>query len=224
MQIEPFSFTDFLACLRSRKPFTFSRWGDGEWRSVLGATSGVNCDGHRFFAEMGRDLSAVLAAKPNYLLGMQPLALRMFGAKIEDFLAQHSLQALPWINADVIHRGAIQGELAALLEVIDAVPLVIVGPDHLKRAQGVLHYQAFVDVPPKNCYLAMERIIADTLNAVDDLKEPGVISISASMPAEIIIDRLHRRLNGRHTLIDFGSVWDPLAGVQSRSYMRRKRT
>ncbi len=224
MQLEPFTFADFLARLRSCKPFTFSRWGDGEWRSVLGTTSGVNCDGHRFFTEMGQDLCNVLTAKPDYLLGMQPLALRMFGAKIEAFLAKHGLQALGWVNADVIHRGAIQGELAALLEIIDAVPLVVVGPDHLKRAQGVLRYQAFVDVPPKNCYLAMERIIADTLNAVDALQAPGVISISASMPAEIIIDRLHRRLNGRHTLIDFGSVWDPLAGVRSRSYMRRNRS
>ncbi len=221
MQIDPFTFEDFLARLQAKKAFTFSRWGDGEWRSVLGSTHGVNCDGHHYFPEMGNELRAVLVGKPSYLLGMQPMAQRMYGSKIESFLKQNHLEELRWVNSDVIHRGAIRGKMTELLAAVNAWPLIVVGPDHLKRAHADLRYRAFVGVPPRNCYLAVARIIADVLNAADALPSPGLISVSASMPAEIIIDHLHRRLNGRHTLIDFGSVWDPLAGVRSRSYMKR---
>jgi hypothetical protein len=51
--------------------------------------------------------------------------------------------------------------------------------------------------------------------------EPLLISISASMPAEIMVDRLYHKYGHLHTIIDFGSLWDPLVGVRSRSYMRK---
>jgi len=53
-------FTDKL---NDGEPFTFSRWGDGEWRSVL-YCKGQNCDGHQFFPLMRRELRNVLRAKP----------------------------------------------------------------------------------------------------------------------------------------------------------------
>jgi hypothetical protein len=66
---------------------------------------------------------------------------------------------------------------------------------------------------------------AETLKRVKKLAETlpngSVISFSAAMPANLMIDALARSPFGqRQILIDFGSLWDPYAGVKNRSYMK----
>lgn len=222
MIIEHTPFCDIVQLVRQRIPFTFSRWGDGEWRAVLGKLGGVNCDGHQFYPQMGEELRQVLISKPTYLLGMQPMALRIYEKPINEFLAKHGLQDLKWLNADVIHSASIHDNLGLLISAMRGRLLVMVGPDQLKRVSPQLQYQHFVEVPPRNCYLALDRIVHDVLNILESQKEHTIVSVSASMPAEIILDRLYKRIGTRHTLIDFGSVWDPFVGVYSRSYMKAK--
>jgi hypothetical protein len=100
----------FLDKIRSREAFAFSRWGDGEWKSVLGQhkPGKHNCDGHRFFPPMGKELGQVLRSKPEYLLGLQSLALKLLRPEINKFLQQHGLQELTWYDADVFHDASIK--------------------------------------------------------------------------------------------------------------------
>jgi len=58
---------------------------------------------------------------------------------------------------------------------------------------------------------------------LSETNNPVLISLSASMPAEILLDWLYRDYGKKHTIIDFGSLWDQLVGVKSRSYMRNKK-
>ena len=89
-------------------PFTFSRWGDGEWRAVLrqNKKGGQNCDGHKFFPKMGVDLAAVLIGRPQYMLGMQNFSMRIYGKSIQRFLERNNLTDLRWYTADVFHHGS----------------------------------------------------------------------------------------------------------------------
>lgn len=215
--IQPTSLNVFLDKLRDGVPFTFSRWGDGEWRSVLGIGTGANCDGHRYFATMGQELGAVLERRPKYLLGMQQLALKIYGGKISTWLTQHKLLGLQWQDADVFHKASIHGQLDQLLTALKRRKLLLVGPAHLKKAK--LGHWRHVDVPPRDAYLVRDRILKD-VSALAENETSLVISLSAGMPAELLLDALYERFGDRHTLVDFGSLWDPLSGVKSRSYMK----
>lgn len=211
--------------------FAFSRWGDGEWQSVLGRTHAHNCDGHDYLPAMGRDLRAVLVAKPEYDLGMQPLAVDTWPSEINAFVHQHDLHALKWHDADVFHWAiSHEDRHDAFRDFVRAVrgrPVVVVGPPHLRAGlKALLDWTAFVEVPAINCYKAFDHVIAETKGLCDALAARGArpfVSVSYSMPSEILIDRLWRSAWPEHRpqLVDMGSVWDAYCGVNSRSYMRK---
>lgn len=205
------------------KPFTFSRWGDGEWKSVLGRhkPGAVNCDGHKFFPVMGNELINILKSEPTYLLGMQHFSMRVFGPAISSFLTTNKLEHLRWVEADVFHYGAIKGQLRDIVDTVKARKLLIVGPPHLKAVKNSgLPYWSFVEVPPRNCYLNLQEMYRQVVAIAEGQKDPLLISISASMPAKLLCDKLFKRFGDKHTIVDFGSLWDPLGGKLSRSYMK----
>ena len=206
-------------------PFTFSRWGDGEWRAVLrqNKKGGQNCDGHKFFPKMGVDLADVLIGRPKYMLGMQNFSMRIYGKSIQRFLERNNLTDLRWYTSDVFHHGAIYDGMQDILDAVNTRKVLIVGPPHMKKLRkNGLKYWGFVEVPPKNNYLVLDETYRAIMAKVEGEKEPLLISLSASMPAEILADRLYTRIGKQHTIIDFGSLWDPLVGVQSRTYMKNK--
>jgi hypothetical protein len=220
MEIRPITVGDVVAKLDAGEVFTFSRWGDGEWQSVLGRTRWHNCDYHSYYPRMGDKLRDVLLSRPKYLLGMQPLALTLFEDKIVKWLTDNCLTELDWVPADIFHDASKDGLLGPLIATLNSKPLVVVGPPHLQRAKAVLSWRAFVDVPPRNAYLALDDIYRNTLAALEDMPKHSIVSVSAGMPAKILVHLLHKRAGTRHTIIDVGALFDPYAGVISRSYMR----
>ncbi len=217
------SLEGMLDKLRTGKPFGFSRWGDGEWRSVLNTGRGQNCDGHRFFPQMGVDLGEVLRRRPEYLLGMQNFSLKQFGEKIHTWLTKQKLNDLVWYDADVFHKASINGRLNDVLEAIKDRHVVMVGPDHLKRLRpDYIQYKTFIDVPPNDAYLSRDRIIRDIKSAICDHDGDQVlVALSAGMPAGLVLDELYNKIIGKgFSIVDFGSLWDPLVGVNSRTYHR----
>lgn len=211
----------FAARVAAREPTTFSRWGDGEWTAVFGRRrTARNCDGHPFYPKMGAELKQVLLSKPAYVLGLQNLALKVI-PEITTWLEQNALHDLDWVDADVFHHASGSGTLGPLVDAMRTVPVVLVGPPHLHQPmKDVLRYTEHVIVPPENCYLALKNLTTAVLGAMDKLPKGSVAAISASMPAKLLIDAVHKKTGGRHTLIDFGSVWDFYAGQPSRGYMR----
>lgn len=223
--IQPTDLGKWLEDIRNADiPFSFSRWGDGEWRSVLNKGFGANCDGHTFFPEMGRQLGQVLASKPKYRLGMQNFALRLYGKSIEHYLNQHNLQNLVWYNSDVFHYGAIHGKLDEIVKTVASRQTLIVGPAHLKslRNKGIPFWR-HIAIPGKDVFACLKTVHAQVNDVLSETNNPVLISLSASMPAEILLDWLYRDYGQKHTIIDFGSLWDQLVGVKSRSYMRNKK-
>jgi hypothetical protein len=220
MKIELKSLDSWLADLTdSSKPFSFSRWGDGEWRSVLSpGGNNTNCDGHKFFPAMGEQLRQILFKKPTYRIGMQPLAIKLFAAHIDKFLRDALLTDLQWYDSDVFHKGAIYGKLDQIVQAVASRKVLLVGPKHLAKVPFPCWKQVFV--PSKNVYLRLESILRQVDGLLAGKEEPVLVSISASMPAEIMVDRLHKKYGHLHTIVDFGSLWDPLVGVKSRTYMR----
>jgi hypothetical protein len=208
--------------------FTFSRWGDGEWRAVFRQyTDRRNCDRHRYFPDMGHELFKVLADKPEYIMGMQGLAMRVFGDRILAHIDKAGIQDMEWVDSDVFHQASLHGKLHKIVAAVNTRRVIMVGPPALRQIKDhetlPLNYWQFIEVPARDAYRRCRQIIEEIeniLNNYQESREPLLISVCASMPAEIILHKIYPLTKGRHTAIDFGSLWDPLAGIASRGYHR----
>jgi hypothetical protein len=171
---------------------------------------------------MGVELRQVLLNRPTYMLGMQNLALRLYQGRIEEWLIENRLHDLDWIDADVFHSASIRSRLFPLVEALREAPaLLIVGPAHLRKLKRYLGFDELVEVPLPDCYLTMGQTLKDVRRKAKKLPRGAVVGFSAAMPANLMIDALVRDpLLNHQTFIDFGSLWDPYAGVKSRSYMK----
>lgn len=213
----PLSF--YLEALEARRAWRFSRWGDGEWNAVLNRRPGsANCDKHQFFPDMGRRLCEVLQSQPKYWMGLQPLAVRMFSEAIQDKLKELGWSRADWHDADVFHRASGKGKLLPLIQALQRRQMLFIAPSYMEEwARRTFSVVGFIAVPDRDCWTAYSEVLDSAvkqLSAYSDL----VVSISFSMPAEILVDDLDIRFPGQHTIIDFGSLWDPYAGKKTRKY------
>lgn len=221
MDIAHRSLADFISLIRRKKPFAYSQWGDSEWQSVFGQQRGKDRNKHSYFPQMAVDLRMVLASRPGYLLGLPEEVQNLYGDNVKVWLGSQRLHDLAWVAGDAFKEASVLGELGPMVDALRAAPaLVVVGPPHLAKLNKFLGYDEFVTVPPRNCYLAIKSLFRAVMGAAENLPTGSVVSISAGMPAKILVDMLSKKLK-RHCVIDFGSVWDPYVGVMSRPYMKK---
>ncbi len=209
-------YADLVNKVRFCANFSFSRWGDGEWHCILKPGTGANCDGHKYFSSLSQALSHVLMAKPPYILGMQPLALRVNAQEIHAYLKDRKLK-FEWVNADVLHRANIDGKLGDLLEALSTRSCVLVGPERLKPIADKLN-ATLVQVPVHNAWTAYEGVLTalERLAAKDE-----VILYCSGMMSNVLIHDIWSLYRDSVTQIDCGSVFDPLCGLATRSYHKK---
>jgi hypothetical protein len=213
--VQPTPLSVYVDLLNANAPFSFSRYGDGEWAAIL-SRKGRNCDGHEYFPQLGERLrNALLRPKP-YRYGMQNNALRRSGIAICRFLRRHRIK-LDWHNSDVFHYANRDGRLFPLIRALRQKPVVMIGPAYLKKLDTILFpFASFVEVPQKNCFLEADSIAA-ALRKYGHRHAGVVYAFSASMTTNVLIDELYPLLGSSNWMIDFGSIWDIYAGVRSRS-------
>jgi len=224
-------FNEFIQKIKNKEPFSFSRFGDGEWASILNARTepgAKNADGHAFFPEMGEALRQVLLSKPKYYLGMQRFALEdRYPEEIKKFIEDNQLQDIQWCNADVWHHASIKGYFDEFFDTTKDKKIIFVGPDYLTAEFRLskFPYSLRVSVPDKDCWLQKDKIverIKDTLSLYNEKDQEGeIVLFCASMPAKVMIHELYQQFGHQHTLIDCGSVFDPYVGKASRSYHKK---
>ena len=221
MNVSPTEIMEFVDIVRQKRPTTLSRWGDGEFRALMGDVRGSNCDRHPFSQELHRDLLQIIRSRPGYRIGIQGLVLQhhKYAERVPAWLKKEGLQDLAWDDADVFHKASSQDALDPFVDALRSSTLLLVGPEHLSHVYSMLGMCPHVKVPESVRYSAVAGIVKDTAAMLRGCKH-AVVSISAGMSANILIDRLFREFGDRHILLDLGSLWDPFAGVYSRSYMR----
>jgi hypothetical protein len=204
-------FEEMVTMLGEGTAFSFSRFGDGEFNAILGV-EGSNCDGHPYYPDLGLRLKEIVQSRPCYLMGLQALAVVFHGARQIHALAGD----LPWVLADSLHLASGEGRFDVFFEALAGREVMLVGPGHLGELSGLRGW-SHCPVPARDCWKqygeTYERI-------VESLAESGhVVLLCASMMSNVLIDDLYG-LNPANTYIDAGSVFDPYAGVKSRTYHR----
>ena len=138
------------------------------------------------------------------MLGLQNHARKSMGNAIDDTT---SLFNLEWVASDIFHNASINGELPLLIDALKGRNVVLVGAKHLKGFNG----WEFIEVPSVDCWLNYEETLKELEQTIT---KDDVVLFCASMMSNVLIDKL----NGKATLIDVGSVFDPYVGVKSRTY------
>lgn len=209
---------DFVAPLERGEPYSFTRFGDGEWYAILG-DPGANADGHEYFPALGADLRRTLEQPRPYRYGMQPSVMGLDGLRIGRYLKGAGVD-LPWCNANVFHYANRDGRLWPLIREVRRRPVVMIGPAHLRALDGVVFpIERYIEIPALNCYLALDRV-RDEVAAAAEGRDGVVFAFAASMMTNVIVHDLYSSYGKRHWMLDFGSVLDVYAGVQSRSVYR----
>lgn len=201
-----FTFDDILKNLRKKIDFSYSRFGDGEWNSILGKT-GQNTDGHEYFPDMGTTLKEILEARPPYHLGLQNLG-KTQNKNNPEFI--RLVEQNKWVNNELIHHANINGRLPELFDALKDRYVILVGNETLRKVS--FKYDDFVEIPMKNCWLEYDRVYQE----LDDLREPQcVILYCASMMSNVLTHNLYNLVI---TQIDIGSALDPWVGRNTRTY------
>ena len=207
----------YVKRLEQAEPYSFIRFGNGEWdcifnRAVRTGSGSQSLKSSSLKAGMRRamdynDSSYFRAIQsPSYMKrqGLTPLILRAYPSVI-------------WHHGEVFHYASKRAELKPLINQLRKLRVGFIGPRHLRRLNRFIDYEWFVEVSKRDCFSDYAEIRTEILkqNVVD------VYSFSAGPAAKLLIYELHQCLRGRSTLIDFGSMWDPYCGVNSRHYHRR---
>lgn len=216
----PLSF--YADRLKANNPFTFVRYGNGEWDGILG-TRDKTGSGSQWLNIPGLRQGLQQSLKRGYdsdcyLLGMQNLVQRRApmweGAKR---WLQINAPDLIWHDADVFHHCSSRAQLRPLVDELRKKPLVFIGPAHVRPISKLLPYVGFVEVRTRDCYQDATAIY----KAILKQPSPGVFCFSAGPTAKILMAKLFPILGEKSFLIDFGSLWDIYCGVKSRSYHKK---
>jgi hypothetical protein len=207
---------------RLGRPFTFARYGDGEWLSILGTTDGQNCDKHPYSPALTEALRQSLTIQDdNYIQAIGPVAFRDGRQEsIAAYLRQNKLN-LQRHNMDVFLQASLDGQLFPLVDALRHSRFAYVGPAFLKDfVRDRLGVGEFIEVPQHNAFTAVDHLVHQIMGLIA-LDNPKVIGLSAGFATKVILSRLWPGHGRQATFLDFGSLWDGYVGRQSRSHVRR---
>lgn len=201
------NYQDLINKLNAKEPFAFSRWGDGEWACVNG-NSGKNCDGHKYFKELGKVLRQIVSIKQPYVMGLQPVKHGLFslGHKYEQ----------DWTDADILHNASIDNELHHLFDALNNRNVVLIGNE---RHRNLPFINTFIQIPKVDAWKNVGTVWASCKTEMTKGKDL-VFLFCAGMTTNALIDGLYKSYK-RATYIDCGSVFDVHLGFETRSYHKK---
>jgi hypothetical protein len=213
VSVTKYPLEHFVSLIEEREPFALARYGDGEWRCILG-DKGQTCDGQEYCPGLADDLRRTLTRPGDYYYGLVRIAQIAEGVRIEHYSAERALN-IDWCDGTVFVDASREGELYPLLKALRRSNMLLVGPCHLKG----LFEASFVEVPCYNAYRAKARLMEEIL---DGACKRDLIAFSAGPVSKVLIHKLYPLVGDTHIMVDFGSLFDGFAGHYSRKYMRSR--
>jgi len=205
-------YYEMLDKLHNGVPFKFSRWGDGEWLTMMGF-QGQNRDGNNYTPELREALIKILYSEPQYYMGLQ------YGVLYNEQLRKYVFSELffhdkiNWVFGDVLHVASELGLLRHFTDALKDRSVVVIGADYFHD----LPY-SHIKIPEANSYPDNREILREVDKYIlTGYFDNGVVLVAAAMNSNVIIDKLPDTV----TAIDIGSVFDPYLGRPRASYQHK---
>ncbi len=196
------TYNELIYNLNHRINLSFSRFGDGEFACMLGKP-GANCDGHEYFPDLGERLNQAWKDKRG-IVGTQRYGQAMYPT------FTHT-----GIDADILHKASINGELGEFFKALKGRQLFMIGPMRLHTLNIIKSGDIFRDIPLKNAWTDYD-MVKEYIHGV--VCPDDVVLYCCGMMAEVLIWDMY---SDDITQIDCGSVFDPYVGVNSRQYHKK---
>jgi hypothetical protein len=196
--------------------FSFTRFGDGEWLCMNGAT-GHNCDNHMYTPSLRAGLLSAVQSNHNYYKAKWNPGIKQFddnSIMINNLVSQNGPH-VNWVDANIWIDLVLQGRVSEIIEPLNSVNTIIVS-DTIKRGIPI-NYVDFIEIPSVNCFEAKDKIKQSIISMVNQYDKP-LFAFSASMATNVIVDELFPIIGDKCWMIDFGSIWDPYVGNIIRTY------
>jgi len=212
-------YANYIDDLEAGKFFTFSRFNDGEWNSIVGRL-GHNCDYCDYdIARIG--LSTALSHQYDYYYTTSA-ATYYEDTMRDEWLANNGI-TIKWHDSDIFHEASERDELKPLTDIIKQMKVLCVGNTYMRRLQSALNFTRLIQAPARDATRAIGRITAEVRKRYKEEK-PDLIFFAAGFATNMVIDRLHPEIGSECFMIDFGSVFDPYQGRLTRTYMIEQQT
>ena len=212
----PETVDDYRLMIETRRPFTQANYGDGEWYCILGYR-GQNCNGGKYTPDLSIALQQTLTQPRFSFWGFNP------GQKLLDevrqWIGDNDIRC-QWINKEILANANCRGELGGFIKAIHNRRTLVVGPEHLRRAQPIIKNNGFIQIPNQNAFRTIDQI-ADQVTEAINKAGADLVLFSCGMATKPLIWRLIGTIPETTTLLDCGAIWDPYAGVLSRSGYRK---
>lgn len=241
MEVKQLPLDWFVDNLKNNIPFTFSRWGDGEWLTTLGFYGMHNSNGCTFTKELSDDFRTVLKRQNPYYHAILKIARRerkvpyqggwvpYGGPVIDKWLSENNI-TIEWYDGDVLLEESLKGRLFPLVEQVREKRVLYVGNQRLRglnmRGVGFFPYTAYIQPPQQNAHKVKDQLLADIFSTIEKNKI-DFIGWSSGLAGKVFIDEVWMKYP-EITQIDFGSMFDgyfePMPNVNkagSRSYIRK---
>ncbi len=224
MKTKCLSYEYWVDRIESGEPFTFTRYGDGEYKAIVGKKT-RNCDGHTLAnGQMRRELvkSIVRPRSERFIRGIwmdkKCRPVKAFGQNYQAWANKHAGH-VTWYDGLIFNFANNEGRNYPFFEVMrnHKLPIVVIGPKHLRRLkEKCFDYDGFVQVPYRTAYQAKARIIQEAL----EFEPPVLYSISAGPPAPIFAHELWKARGDSCMILDLGSIFDGYCGKKTRRAWR----
>jgi hypothetical protein len=241
MEVKHLPLNWFVNKLKNGQSFTFARYGDGEWLTILGFYGMHNSNGCTFTKALSDDMRAALKQQNPYHHAILKIARRErevpykgnqhpYGGSVIDKWLRDNDITMDWYNGDVLLEESLRGRLFPLIEQIREKRVLYVGNHRLRglnmRGAGFFPYTAYIEPPPRDTHEVIDDVLFDIYKAIRR-NDINFIGWSSGLAAKVMINEVYMRYP-EITQIDFGSMFDgyfrAMPNVHptgSRSYIRK---
>jgi hypothetical protein len=203
--------SEIVARIESGKPFSWVRYGNGEWDAALGLKAATGTLSQKFSEPLRQAMRETVIDHHGKIMAMQNeryLRKVKLWPKIQAWLQKHRI-VIDWQPGDVLHHASGAGTLAPFVQALRNP--VFVGPSHF---QNMPIAGDFLPVRDTGCWDEVDRIEAE----MRALCQGRIVCVSAGPTTKVLI---HRLRGEDMQLIDCGSLWDVYCGIPSRKYQRQ---
>jgi len=198
--------------LQRGTPFSYLRYGDGEFNGVL-ETLYPGYTYQRFTPALRRDLQASLAdyyKDPHYVMSLAPVYhFRDKGQRswelIATFLRENDLTGMRWASTQTFNDASQAGQLWPFIQLLQQSNVVIVGDRRLKKLNKLFPSAAIIPVPDKHCHAQSRKL----RKAILAQNLPAIILFTAGPATVTLIHKLYPHIGDTSTMIDIGTMWGP---------------
>lgn len=213
----------YLDLIRNRKPFTLSRFGDGEIISMKLAPHRLkqNCDGSRFLHELVHPMRQIFKNNYEYYHCALDCTFNEHGDEFKKFI-EETCPDIQFYNGEFWQHLSFDGRITELVEAISPYNPVFVGGKHIANVKYMkgLKNMHHLTVPDRDSFLQID----DIFNKIISYHKSGcrMFLFSAGFTTKPLIDSLFPYIGHDTFLLDMGSVFDGFVGKLSRDGMKHR--